>query len=103
MERTCKERRCLGFVHDSRQALNEAQAFGPDVVLLDIGLPGMDGYEVCKAFREAGLIDLPIIAQTGWGQDQDKEKSVAAGFNNHLTKPVPLDELERMLFSLRSS
>jgi len=85
------------LVHDGRQALDEALTFGPDVVLLDIGLPGMDGYEVCKLFRDAGLTDLPIIAQTGWGQDEDKEKSVAAGFNYHLTKPVPLDELERTL------
>ncbi|MDM9644800.1 response regulator [Rhizobium sp. S163] len=85
------------LVHDGRKALSEAQGYGPDVVLLDIGLPGMDGYEVCKAFREAGLIDLPIIAQTGWGQAEDKQKSVEAGFNFHLTKPVPLDELERTL------
>jgi CheY-like chemotaxis protein/anti-sigma regulatory factor (Ser/Thr protein kinase) len=88
------------LVHDGRMALEEAQAFGPDVVLLDIGLPGMDGYEVCRAFRDAGLIHLPIIAQTGWGQDEDKQKSVAAGFNYHLTKPVPLDELERTLTSV---
>ncbi|KQV18243.1 hypothetical protein ASC97_29710 [Rhizobium sp. Root1203] len=51
------------LVHDGREALTEAEAFRPDVVLLDIGLPGMDGYEVCRAFRDAGLVDLPIIAK----------------------------------------
>ena len=54
---------------------------------------------MCWAFRDAGLVDLPIVAQTGWGQSQNKQKSSEAGFDYHLTKPVALDELERTLAS----
>ena len=69
-------------------------------MLLDIGLPGMDGYEVCRAFRrDEQFAGMPIIAQTGWGQSGDKQKASEAGFNHHLTKPVSLDELDRVLQS----
>jgi CheY-like chemotaxis protein len=89
------------MVHDGRDALRAARAFRPDVVLLDIGLPGMDGYEVCKAFRqEEDFRTLPIIAQTGWGQNKDKTQASDAGFTRHLTKPVGLDDLEKALASL---
>lgn len=85
-------------VHDGRRALPEAREYRPDVILLDIGLPGMDGYEVCRALREDELFkDTPIIAQTGWGQARDKTSASEAGFNDHLTKPVALDDLERVL------
>jgi len=86
------------LVHDGREALAEAHAFRPDVVLLDIGLPYVDGYEVCRAFRaDKAFQDVPIIAQTGWGQSKDKELAAAAGFNQHLTKPVNLDELSKVI------
>jgi signal transduction histidine kinase len=86
------------IVHDGRQALREAKEFRPDVVLLDIGLPGMDGYEVCRAFRQDEMFkNIPIVAQTGWGQERDKARASEAGFNHHLVKPVRLDELERLL------
>jgi CheY-like chemotaxis protein len=75
-----------------------AREYRPDVVLLDIGLPGMDGYEICRAFRTDELFKhTPIIAQSGRGQSRDKALAVEAGFNYHLTKPVPLDDLERIL------
>jgi signal transduction histidine kinase len=86
------------LVHDGRKALEAAREYRPDVVLLDIGLPGMDGYAVCRAFRQdAELGRLPIVAQTGWGQSRDKSAASQAGFDHHLTKPVGLADLERVL------
>jgi len=88
-------------VHDGREALDAARHYHPDVILLDIGLPGMNGYEVCRAFRsEAEFLTTPIIAQTGWGQDRDKELATEAGFNFHLTKPVPLEQLQKVFSRL---
>ncbi|KQY16822.1 histidine kinase [Rhizobium sp. Root73] len=88
-------------VHDGRKALDAAKYYQPDVILLDIGLPGMNGYEVCRAFRmEAMFQDTPIIAQTGWGQDRDRELATEAGFNFHLTKPIPLDLLQKVFATL---
>lgn len=88
-------------VHDGRKALDAAKYYQPDVILLDIGLPGMNGYEVCRAFRlEAMFQDTPIIAQTGWGQDRDRELATEAGFNFHLTKPIPLDLLKKVFATL---
>jgi signal transduction histidine kinase len=90
------------LVHDGRRALEAAKDYRPDVVLLDIGLPGMDGYAVCRAFREdEQMKDTTIIAQTGWGQVRDKTKANEAGFDLHLTKPVPLAELERVLATVK--
>ena len=90
------------LVHDGRQALETAREYRPDVILLDIGLPGMDGYAVCRALRSDPLFkDTPIIAQTGWGQSRDKEAASDAGFNHHLTKPVALKDLEDILDGLR--
>lgn len=86
------------LVGDGRSALQAAREFGPDAILLDIGLPGMDGYAVCRAFRQDELFkEIPIIAQTGWGRDRDKDLAVEAGFNHHLVKPVTLANLELML------
>lgn len=89
------------MIHDGREAIDFATRFRPDVVLLDIGLPGMDGYEVCRALRAQDIFQSTvIIAQTGWGQDKDKAKATEAGFDYHLTKPVPMEDLERLLASL---
>src|SRR4029078_2886367 len=88
-------------VHDGRLALPEARQYRLDVILLDIGLPGMDGYEVCRALRQDTLFKhTPIIAQTGWGQSRDKTNASEAGFNDHLTKPVAIEDLERILAGL---
>jgi signal transduction histidine kinase len=89
-------------VHDGREALQAAHDYAPDVILLDIGLPGMDGYEVCRAFRQdEAFKSIPIVAQTGWGQTRDKDLALEAGFDFHLTKPVPLAELERYLATVK--
>lgn len=86
------------LVHDGRSALREAKKFKPDAILLDIGLPVMDGYAVCRAFRnDDAFKTTPIIAQTGWGQDRDRTRASEAGFNHHLVKPIALDDLERIL------
>jgi signal transduction histidine kinase len=89
------------LVHDGRKALEAARAFRPDAILLDIGLPGMDGYEVCRQLRaDEQFRETPIVAQTGWGQDQDKARAAKAGFDHHLVKPVALEDLERLLAGL---
>lgn len=89
------------LVHDGRKALAAAGGFKPDVILLDIGLPVMDGYEVCRAFRQDDQFKaLPIIAQTGWGQQRDKNLASEAGFDRHLVKPVAYDDLVRVLDDL---
>ena len=87
--------------HDGRQALEAAERFRPDVILLDIGMPGMNGYEVCREIRKQPWGgDILLIAQTGWGQDQDRQRTKDAGFDGHLTKPIDHDRLEEILTSL---
>ncbi len=79
---------------DGLQALAMAITFRPDVVVLDIGMPGMNGYEVARALRSSGEASRPrLIALTGWGQSADRERSAEAGFDVHLTKPADLQEL----------
>jgi signal transduction histidine kinase len=86
------------MVHDGRQALEAARDLRPDVILLDIGLPGMDGYAVCRLLRQdPDLKHTTIIAQSGWGQDTHKAASADAGFDHHLIKPVDFRTLERLL------
>jgi signal transduction histidine kinase len=86
------------LVHDGRMARDVAHELRPDAVLLDIGMPIMDGYAVCRAFRQDPLLKhTPIIAQTGWGQENDKAETSKAGFDYHLVKPVGYSELERIL------
>jgi CheY-like chemotaxis protein len=71
------------------------------VILLDIGLPKMNGYEVCRAIREqAWGKDIVIVAVTGWGQEEDRVKSKEAGFNSHMVKPVDHAALMKLLASL---
>ncbi|HWE37330.1 MAG TPA: ATP-binding protein [Isosphaeraceae bacterium] len=85
-------------VHDGRAALEAARTFRPEFVLLDIGLPILDGYEVAAALREDELHrDTVIIAVSGYGQDEDRRRSLAAGFDHHLVKPVDFDSLALLL------
>jgi len=79
-------------------ALRLAESFRPEVVLLDIGMPGLDGYEIARRLRASRLEPQPrIIAVSGWGQSADRERSQAAGFDLHLVKPVDMSELERAI------
>ena len=80
--------------------IQQALATEPDIILLDIGLPDMDGYEVCRTIRQrAGGVRPWIVAVTGWGQQRDKDRAAAAGFDAHLTKPVDPALLEKVLRS----
>ncbi|HEY0715366.1 MAG TPA: ATP-binding protein, partial [Polyangia bacterium] len=79
--------------HDGPAGLATVKQFRPDVVCLDIGLPVMDGYEVARRLRQEHPPGLRIIAITGYGQDQDRAKSLAVGIDVHLVKPVDLDTL----------
>jgi CheY-like chemotaxis protein len=84
-------------VHDGVQALKMAAEFQPDVVLLDIGMPGLNGYEVARRLRKLKTRHpLQIVAVSGWGQASDRHKSHEAGFDLHLVKPVNENELARI-------
>jgi PAS domain S-box-containing protein len=85
-------------VHEGAQVLEAARDFSPDVVLLDIGLPGMSGYEVARQLRaDPKFSHTVLMAVTGWGSEDDRRRSKAAGFDEHLTKPVDLAALEPLL------
>ena len=87
--------------HDGVGGLAAAERLQPDLVLLDIGLPGLNGYEVCRRIRqEAWGKDLMVVALTGWGQEEDRSRSREAGFSAHLVKPVDLTALMRILATL---
>jgi CheY-like chemotaxis protein len=85
-------------VRDGPAALDAVRANIPDVALVDIGLPGMDGYEVARRARPlASPGRMTLIALTGYGRDEDKARALAAGFDYHLTKPVDVDALRTLL------
>ena len=87
--------------HDGLEAIKAAERVRPDVVLLDIGLPGMNGYEACRSIRkEPWGKDLVLVALTGWGQEEDRLESREAGFDAHLVKPVDVDQLLEFLACL---
>ncbi|MDQ3181382.1 MAG: PAS domain S-box protein, partial [Acidobacteriota bacterium] len=81
---------------DGETAIEIAPEFQPDVCILDIGLPVMDGYELARRLRET-MPDVLLIALTGWGQDDDRIRSSEAGFNHHLVKPVEIEKLQTLL------
>jgi CheY-like chemotaxis protein len=84
--------------HDGRMALENAAAYRPDVVLLDIGLPGMDGLEVCRRLRIQSKANQPlVVAMTGYGQEEDRRHTEKAGFDAHMVKPVDLEALQELL------
>lgn len=82
--------------HDGPAALEAARAHRPDAVLLDLGLPAMDGYETARRLRQEGLGTL-LVAVTGFGAAEDRRRTAEAGFDNHLTKPVSPEALRRVL------
>lgn len=88
--------------HDGESAVAAAQSFLPDVVLLDIGLPILNGYEVAQRIRDSEWgRSMFLIAVTGWGQDEDRQRSSEVGLNVHMVKPVEPEALERLLSKLR--
>jgi PAS domain S-box-containing protein len=92
----------VAAAYDAHAGLSAARSFRPDVVLLDIGLPGMDGYEAARRLREEFGKECPLlIAMTGYGQAEDIERSKEAGFDHHLVKPVDEETLARLLEQCR--
>jgi PAS domain S-box-containing protein len=87
--------------NDGYQAIEMARDFQPQVVFLDIGLPGMNGYEVARKLRETpGMERAYLVALTGWGTREDRERSSEAGFDHHLTKPADMNTVETLLANL---
>jgi PAS domain S-box-containing protein len=85
-------------VYDGRGVLQAARDFAPDIVLLDIGLPGISGYDVARQLRaDPGLSRSVLIAVTGWGSEEDRRRSSDAGFDEHLTKPIDIATLDPLL------
>ena len=88
-------------VHDGVSVMAAVAAFHPHVVLCDIGLPGLNGYEVARQLRQAGGVNRPVlVAVTGYGQQEDYRRGQQAGFDLYMTKPVDPAELEALLASL---
>jgi CheY-like chemotaxis protein len=88
---------------DGEEAVAMADEFLPDCVVLDLGLPGIDGYEVARLLRERPYgATLTLVALTGWAGKEVRVKAAAAGFDYHLVKPVNLEELERIVTAERA-
>jgi PAS domain S-box-containing protein len=95
LEASGQDARC---VYDGVSALEIAESFRPEVILLDIGMPSMDGYQVVRELRARNLVPQPVVAAlTGWGQDSDKKKTREAGFDHHFTKPISPEDLMAFL------
>jgi signal transduction histidine kinase len=85
-------------VHEGPPVVGAAKSFRPDAILLDVGLPGIDGYQIARLIRQTPeLSHVQLIAVTGYGQQQDRERSLNAGFDHHLVKPVQFDSLIAIL------
>ena len=89
--------------YDGQEGMDTASEFRPGVLLLDIGLPKLNGYEVCRRIREQSWgKDVMLIAITGWGQDDDRRRSKEAGFDHHMVKPVDPQFLMKILAGLEA-
>jgi len=91
----------VALAHDGPAALAAAAATPPDLILLDIGLPEMEGYEVASRLRAAGHTRATLVAVTGYGRENDVQRSRDAGFDHHLVKPVDLAQLRKLTDDLR--
>ena len=92
------------IVGDGAEALEEAAAFRPDLILLDIGMPRMNGYEAARRIREQHWgREMLLVAVSGWGQDEDKRRALEAGFDRHVTKPIEFANLQALLAGLRDT
>jgi PAS domain S-box-containing protein len=83
-------------IYEGEQAVRVAEQFRPHVAFIDLGMPGVDGFEVCRRIRAQGL-NMLLVAQTGWGQEFDRRRTQAAGFNQHMVKPLELSVVEAVL------
>ena len=86
------------IAYDAFAAIESAAAFGPEVILLDIGLPDLNGFDTARRIREQPWAkNIVLVALTGWGQEEDRRKSKDAGFDHHMVKPVDHAALIRLL------
>ena len=84
-------------LYDPHAVIADIASFHPEVVFLDVGMPGLSGYELAPQLRSLpGLEDVSIVAVTGWGQPEDRRRTQAAGFDEHLVKPPALDAIQRL-------
>jgi len=91
------------LAHDGAEAVEVAQQFAPDMVLLDLGLPKLNGYDAARQIRaQPWGKNMMLVALTGWGQEEDRRKSKEVGFDHHLVKPVDHNSLMILLDELRS-
>ena len=89
--------------YDGIEAVEAAESFRPDIVLLDIGMPNLNGYEACRRIRDTAWgKNMTVIAQTGWGQEDDKRRTAEAGFDDHLVKPVDPVAVMKIVATLKS-
>jgi CheY-like chemotaxis protein len=90
-------------VRDGLQAVEEAGAFRPDLALLDIGMPLLNGYDAARRIREQRWgKEIVLVAVTGWGQEEDKRKAIEAGFDAHYTKPISPADLAALMNRLHT-
>ena len=85
------------LAHDGPGAVAAARDYRPEVVLLDIGLPGIDGFAVAAQLRKEGIGGRMLVALTGYGEKQDRDKAQQVGFDHHLVKPIDPDTLQKLL------
>ena len=89
------------IAEDGRRALELLRSRGADIVLCDLGLPGMSGFEFAQAVRrDPAIADVPLVAVTGYGQPEDRRRSANAGFDEHLTKPVDIGAVHAVIARL---
>ncbi len=89
------------ITHDGPTAIQQALAERPDIVFLDIAMPGMNGYDVARALRlKPELQSIKLVALTGYGNEEDRRRAIEAGFDHHLTKPASIDQLAHLLHGL---
>jgi signal transduction histidine kinase len=90
--------------YDGEEAFRTAERFEPRVALLDIGMPKLNGYDLCRRIREQPWgKTMILVALTGWGGERDRQRGLEAGFNGHLTKPVPPEELEKLIANMANN
>ena len=91
----------MRVAYDGMSALELVERFAPEALVLDLGMPGMDGFEVARRVRALpGGDRIALVALSGWGQDKDRERTAAAGFDVHLLKPVDVDRIVSVLRGL---
>jgi CheY-like chemotaxis protein len=91
------------FRTEPKEVLDTARAFRPDLVLLDIGMPDIDGHQLARLLRNEFGAELRIVAVTAYGRDEDRQRTRKAGFDAHVTKPVDIPILESILSTLKDS